>query len=178
VQELVQAKALKPSKKFSSGSSRLSLTEKASTTKVGIHGGKTSLPCNDVSGAGKAPKALDVFGSALSTSKDETIVPAPVTRRKRPRKSPPPKTIWKSSDVPPMKGASVWRCSIHLFYVRYIELLFLQLLNFIRWAFMPMLVLRTWGKEMFILLSPPHNETLCLMLRPPLVTKLACWTLR
>jgi hypothetical protein len=42
--ELALAKALKPSKKFSLGSSGLSLTNKASAAKGGIHRGKTSLP--------------------------------------------------------------------------------------------------------------------------------------
>jgi hypothetical protein len=76
-QELALAKAVKPSKKFSSGSSGLSLAEKASTTKGGIHGGKMSLPRTSVSGTGTTPKVLDVFGSASSASKDEADAPAP-----------------------------------------------------------------------------------------------------
>jgi hypothetical protein len=118
-QELALAKALKPSKKFSSGSSGLSLAEKASTAKGGIHMGKTSLPRTSVGSVGTTPKALDLFGSVSSASEDEAVAPVHVPRRKRPQKS-PLKTARKSSDVSPMKGSSVRGCSIHLFYVRYI----------------------------------------------------------
>jgi hypothetical protein len=85
--KLALARALKPSKKFSSGSSGLSLAEKASAAHVWIRGGKKSLPRLGVSGAGMSSKALDLFGSGSSASKDEAAVPAP--RRKRPLKSPP-----------------------------------------------------------------------------------------
>jgi hypothetical protein len=43
-QELALAKALKLRQKFSSGSSRLNLTEKASVANVGIHRGMKALP--------------------------------------------------------------------------------------------------------------------------------------
>jgi hypothetical protein len=54
---------------------------------------KTSFPHTSVSGVGKAPIALDLFGSASSASEDETIVPmsVPVPCQKHPWKSPPPK---------------------------------------------------------------------------------------
>jgi hypothetical protein len=80
----VLAKALKPSKKFSSGSSDLSLAEKASIAHVGIHSGKRSSPQTGVSGVGTRSKALDMFGSGSSASKDEAA--APVPHRKRPQK--------------------------------------------------------------------------------------------
>jgi hypothetical protein len=115
----VLAKALKPRKKISLGSSRLSLAEKSSIAKGGVHGGKMSLPCTNVGGAGTTPKALDLFGSASSTAKDEAVAPAFVPHQKRPQKS-SLKTIQKSSDAPPAKGTSVRRHSIRLFYVRYI----------------------------------------------------------
>jgi hypothetical protein len=65
---------------------------------------------------GTTPKVLDLFEYASSASEDEAAAPVHVPRQKRPQKS-PLKTAWKTSDVPPMKGTSVWRCSIHLFYV-------------------------------------------------------------
>jgi hypothetical protein len=115
----VLAKALKPSKKFSLGSSGLSLAEKASTAKGGIHRGKTSLPRTSVGSMGMTPKALDLFGSVSSASEDEVVAPVHVPRQNRPQKS-PPKTARKSSNVSPTKGSSVQGYSIHLFYVRYI----------------------------------------------------------
>jgi hypothetical protein len=118
-QELALAKALKPSKKFSLGSSGLSLTEKASASKGGVHGGKTSLPNANVGGTVMTPKALDLFGFASSTSEGEAAAPAHVPHWKRPHKS-SPKTIQKSSDVPIAKGTSVRKRSIRLFYVCYI----------------------------------------------------------
>jgi hypothetical protein len=116
---LVLAKALKLSKKFSSLSSELSLAEKASAAKVGIHRGKTSLLHTSVGSAGMTPKMLDLFGSASSSSEDEAAAPMRVPHRKRPRKS-PPKIARKSSDVSPGEGMSVRVRSIHLFYVLYI----------------------------------------------------------
>jgi hypothetical protein len=77
-QELALAKALKLSKKFSSGSSGFSLTEKASASKGGVHRGKTSLPHANVGGAVTTPKALDLFGIASSTSEGEAAAPAHV----------------------------------------------------------------------------------------------------
>jgi hypothetical protein len=73
------AKALKPRKKFRSGSSGLSLAEKASAAKVGVHKGKESLP--GVSGVGMTSKALDLFGSTSSASEDETIGPTPTLNK-------------------------------------------------------------------------------------------------
>jgi hypothetical protein len=109
--ELALATALKPSKKFIPGSSRRSLTEKASATKDGIHVGKKSLPHT-------VAKAWDLFGYA-SNGEAAAPTPMPVPCRKRPRKS-LPKASRKSSDAAPMKGTSIWRRPIHLFYIRYI----------------------------------------------------------
>jgi hypothetical protein len=78
-QEVALAKALKPRKKFRSGSSGLSLAEKASAAKVGVHKGKESLP--GVSGVGMTSKALDLFGSTSSASEDETIGPTPTLNK-------------------------------------------------------------------------------------------------
>jgi hypothetical protein len=77
-QELALDKALKPSKKFSSGSLGLSLAEKASAAKGRLHEGETSLPRAIMGGTGTTPKVLDLFRSASSTSKDEATAPAPV----------------------------------------------------------------------------------------------------
>jgi hypothetical protein len=112
--ELALAKALKSSKKFSSWSSGLSLAEKASAANIGTHRGKKLLPHTGVSDAGMTSKALDLFRSASSASKDEATAPAP--RQKCPRKF-PPKTSRKSSDVPPMKGTSIQRCSIPFYFL-------------------------------------------------------------
>jgi hypothetical protein len=87
-QELALAKALKPSKKFSSRGSGLSLIEKASTVKVRNDGGKASLPRTGVSGVGMTSKALDLFESASPASEDEVAAPAPVPHQKHPQKSP------------------------------------------------------------------------------------------
>jgi hypothetical protein len=76
-QELALAKALKLKKKFSSGSSGLSLTEKASATHIGIREGKRSLPQTDVSGAGMSSKALDLFRSGSFAYKNEVVAPVP-----------------------------------------------------------------------------------------------------
>jgi hypothetical protein len=121
-QELVLAKALKPSRKFSSGSSGFSPVEMASGTKVGVGREKTPLSHTGVSGVGKALKALDLFGSASCAFEDETVVPmpAPMPHQKHPWKSPAPKIVRKSSDASPAKGTSARRCFICLFYVRYI----------------------------------------------------------
>jgi hypothetical protein len=81
-QELALAKALKPSKKFSSWSLGLNLVEKAFPSKGGIHGGKISLPCTSVTGVGTTPKELDLFGSSPSASEDEAAAPAPVPHQK------------------------------------------------------------------------------------------------
>jgi hypothetical protein len=107
---LALAKALKLSKKFSSRSSSLSLIEKASAAKVGIQGGKKSLPCTGVSVARMTQKVLDLFRSASSAFEDETAEHAPY--QKRPQKS-PSKTSQKYFDVPPVKGTSIQRRSIH-----------------------------------------------------------------
>jgi hypothetical protein len=76
VQELAMAKALKAIKNFITGSSGLSLMEKATTGKVKISGGKVPSTSTGVSGAGKAPKALDLFGSGSSASDDEAAASA------------------------------------------------------------------------------------------------------
>jgi hypothetical protein len=112
----VLTRALKPSKKFSSGSSGLSLAKKASVANVRMHGGKKSLPWMSVSGAGTTSKVLDLFGYASSTSEDEAAAPAPTPRWNHLWKS-PLKTSRKPSDVPSVKGTSIPSCSIPFIFV-------------------------------------------------------------
>jgi hypothetical protein len=105
-QELAMAKALKAIKKFITGSSGLSLMEKAATGKVKISREKVPSTSTGVSGAGKAPKALDLFGSGSSSSDDEAAASAP--HQKCLWKSPPRKNIQKSSDAPTAGGMPAW----------------------------------------------------------------------
>jgi hypothetical protein len=79
----VLVRALKPSKKFSLGSSGHSHAEKSSAANVGIHGGKKLLPRMGLSGAGTSSKALDLFRSGSSAS--EHAATAPACHRKHPR---------------------------------------------------------------------------------------------
>jgi hypothetical protein len=118
VQELALAMALKPSKKFNSGSSGLSLTEKASTTKVKTSEGKASSTSACVIGASKALKVLDLFGSGSSAFDGEAVAPTP--RRKRLQKSHPLKTVRRSSGAPATKRTSAWRCALFLSHSCYI----------------------------------------------------------
>jgi hypothetical protein len=82
-QVLALAKPLKPSKKFSSQSSRPSIIEKTSSANLKISGGKTFSTSMGWGGSGRAPaRTLDLFDSGLSASSGEDA--APVPRRKRP----------------------------------------------------------------------------------------------
>jgi hypothetical protein len=113
VQELALAKPLKPSKKCISQSLGLSIIEKTSSTNVKISGGKTSSTSVGGGGSGRASaRVLDLFDSGSPTSDGEAA--APVSCRKRPRKSPPLKAVLKPSDAPAVKGTSVWSFTFHL----------------------------------------------------------------
>jgi hypothetical protein len=75
-QELVLAKALKPSKKFKSQSSGLDVVEEASSANVRISGGKTSSTSIVGGSACRAPvRALDLFDSGSSASGGEAAAP-------------------------------------------------------------------------------------------------------
>jgi hypothetical protein len=93
-------KALKPSKKFISGKSGLSLMEKDCAVKVKTSRGKSPSTSMGVGGAAKAPKALDLFGSSSSASDDEAA----------------PKTIQKSIDVPTTGGTLAQSFALRLSY--------------------------------------------------------------
>jgi hypothetical protein len=87
-QELVLAKALKLSQKFSSQPSGLSVMENTSPANVKISGDKTSSTSAGGGGLIRAlAHALDLFDPGSSASDDEVI--APVTHRKHLQKSPP-----------------------------------------------------------------------------------------
>jgi hypothetical protein len=105
VQELALAKALKPSKKFSSGSSGLSPIEKAAATNVKAGRGKISSTSTGFGGADQALKALDLFDSGSSASHAEAATPLPC--HKHPWKSPPLKGALKTFDAPTGKGMSM-----------------------------------------------------------------------
>jgi hypothetical protein len=107
-------KALKPSKKFISGKSGLSLMEKDCAVKVKTSRGKSPSTSMGVGGAGKAPKALDLFGSSSSASDDEVAVPVPCQNHLQ--KSAPPKTVQKSIDVPTTGGTLAQSFALRLSY--------------------------------------------------------------
>jgi hypothetical protein len=104
-QELVLAKPVKRSKKFSSQSSRLSIIEKTTSSNVKISMGK--MTPTSVGG-----RALDLFDSGSSTSDSEAA--APIPRKKDPQKSPPLKAVIKPFDAPAAKGTSAWSFTSHL----------------------------------------------------------------
>jgi hypothetical protein len=80
-------KALKPSKKFNSGGSGLSLTEKAAAAKVKNGRGKMSSTSAGFGGVGGALKALDLFNLGSSASNAEAATP--VLHKKCPMQFPP-----------------------------------------------------------------------------------------
>jgi hypothetical protein len=104
---------MKPSIKFSSQSSGLSIMEKTSSANVKISRGRTSSTSTGEGGLVRAPShVLDLFNSGSSASSDEAV--APLQRRKRPQKSPPPKVVPKPSSAPATKGISAFLFFISL----------------------------------------------------------------
>jgi hypothetical protein len=78
MQELELAKALKPSKKFGSG---LSLSNKATVTKIKTGRGGMSSTSTGFGGASQNLKALDLFNSGSSVSDAEGAKPVPCQKR-------------------------------------------------------------------------------------------------
>jgi hypothetical protein len=97
VEGLALAKPMKHSNKFVVKSSEPSIAEKATAAIVNIAGKKMCSTSAGGSSATRAlTRALDMFGSGLSVSNDETTPPLEPPR-KRPRKFPLPKDVPKPS---------------------------------------------------------------------------------
>jgi hypothetical protein len=174
VEGLALAKPMKHSNKFVVKSSEPSIAEKATAAIVNIAGKKM---CSTSAGGNSATRALtralDRFGSGFLAWKDETPPPPPEPPRKRPRKFPLPKDVPKPSV---MKGN--FERLLSLFYC--FENCDGEPFHFdtAKIVAAPSTgAAKDLGVRMFVPPSPPHRESHQLKLRPPLLTRLACWTL-